>query len=195
MTKDEARGVIRKKRSELSLKWIREKSRSVQRRLLNLSVFTEADIVCCYLSVHGEVQTDLIITQCMEKEKTLCVPAFCRENDRYELALLRKDTPITEGLRKILEPEKKEWISIDKIDLIIVPGLAFDPHGGRIGYGGGNYDRILEEKAVVGLEIVGLAFEFQIFKQVPMNEKDVRVDSVVTEKRVINQDTRYKIQN
>jgi len=171
--------------------WIRENSRLVQEAVISLYEFAEAETVCCYIALPREVQTGLIFDRCWRERKTICVPAFCRDKNGYELTRMKRDALLVKGPAGILEPAETDWILLDEVDLMLVPGVAFDVHGGRLGHGGGHYDRIMGSTRA-GTPIdkkvcfkVGLAFEFQMCQRVPMGEADIRMNMVVTEKRVI----------
>jgi 5-formyltetrahydrofolate cyclo-ligase len=183
-SKEELRRLISKQREKMSPEWIRENSWLAQRMLVALPQFRKASSVCCYMTIEGEIETDLIIEMCWRDGKKVCVPAFHKEMKKYGLAELRKDTSMVQGRFSVPEPEDSEWVTGDDVDFVVVPGLAFDPKGGRVGHGGGYYDRILKgmKKEVFK---AALAFEFQIFDSVPMVEEDVGMDAVVTEKRVL----------
>ncbi|MDD4869785.1 MAG: 5-formyltetrahydrofolate cyclo-ligase [Kiritimatiellae bacterium] len=181
--KEELRRLISEQRAKMQPEWTRESSLLAQRMLVALPEFRKALSVCCYMAVSGETETDLIIERCWKNGKKVCVPAFRKEIKAYGLAEFRKDMHVVPGRFGVSEPENPEWKAVDDVDFIVVPGLAFDPQGGRVGHGGGYYDRILE-----GMKKVfkaGLAFEFQIFDRVPMLDEDVRMDAVITEKRVL----------
>jgi 5-formyltetrahydrofolate cyclo-ligase len=135
--------------------------------------------------MQGEVRTDAIIEQCWQENKRVCVPAYRAETNHYDFVTLDRDAPMVVGPARILEPEAKQWIPADEVDLALVPGVAFDSLGGRLGHGGGHYDRILGRVRSGTPFTAGLAFEFQVYDRVPTNESDVRMDVVVTEKRVI----------
>jgi 5-formyltetrahydrofolate cyclo-ligase len=92
---------------------------------------------------------------------------------------------MVDGQSRVLEPEVKDWLSVDDVDLVLVPGLAFDSSGGRVGHGRGYYDKTLAQTRTGTPFKVALAFEFQIFDRVPIDPSDVRMDVLVTEKRVI----------
>jgi len=184
-TKDEIRAVIREKRGALDAVWVNDNSGSVERKAAELIEFRKASIVGAYVAMQGEVRTDAVIEQCWQENKQVCVPAYRAETKHYDFVKLDRDARMVVGPSRILEPEEKQWIPADELDLMLVPGVAFDSLGGRVGHGGGHYDRILG-RARSGMPFtVGLGFEFQIFDRVPTDESDVRMDVVVTEKRVI----------
>jgi 5-formyltetrahydrofolate cyclo-ligase len=187
--KDEIRRFIRAKRREMDPVWVEQKSLVIERQVTELPEFAKAGIVCCYLAMEQEVKTDRILERCWKEGKTVCVPAYSRSAGKYRLSKLGKGIPVIEGPWKIWEPARTEWIAAGKVDFIIVPGLAFDTCGGRLGHGGGHYDRILGAgKTSLRCFKAGLAFDFQILQRVPMGKNDVRMDVIVTEKRVVKSD-------
>jgi 5-formyltetrahydrofolate cyclo-ligase len=189
VSKEDIRLCVRTKRCELNAMWIEQKSLAAQQQVMELPEFKKAKVVCCYLAMENEVKTDRLLDRCWKDEKTVCVPAFCRKTGKYRLSRIEKNTPIIEGYWKVWEPAHIRWIAVDKVDLIIVPGMAFDASGGRLGHGGGHYDKILgSRKSKLQCFKVGLAFDFQIFQIVPMSKDDVRMDVVVTEKKVLRSD-------
>lgn len=189
MTKDkkDLRRLIREKRRDLDPVWIENKSLVVQRELMALPEFDEAEVVCCYLAMPGEVKTDRIIAGCRQKGKMVCVPAFRKDRNRYEPAEMELNTAVVEGPLKAPEPAEQRWVSIKEVDLMVVPGVAFDPSCGRVGHGKGYYDIMMGSRrtAKKNLFKVGLTFEFQVFEKVPMSERDVRLDAVITEERAM----------
>lgn len=184
-TKDEFRDVIRERRRGLDAAWINENSDAIERRVAELNEFRKASMVAAYVAMPGEVRSDAIIERCWREQKGVCVPAYQAETGRYGFVKLERESRMVTGPSKILEPEDKSWIPVDDMELVLVPGLAFDSSGGRVGHGRGHYDRILEQARAGTPFKMALAFEFQMFERVPIDPSDVRMDVVVTEKRVI----------
>jgi 5-formyltetrahydrofolate cyclo-ligase len=189
MGKEDIRRLIRAKRRELDPVWIEQKSLVVERQVTELPEFKKAKVICCYLAMEHEVKTDRLLDRCWKEGKTVCVPAYSRKDGKYRLSKTGKDIPVIEGRWKIWEPARLEWVAVEKVDLIIIPGLAFDIMGGRLGHGGGHYDRILgTPKSKLPCCKVGMAFDFQVLEIVPMSKSDVRLDVIVTEKKVVRSD-------
>src|SRR5690606_2248787 len=121
--------------------------------------------------------------------KQIIVP-WCNDAGELELFRLSDMSELELGMYKILEPRKdlrllpEKQISVVELDLVMVPGVAFDERGGRMGHGKGYYDKLLEN-ARPDCPLVALAFECQIFPEVPMGELDIFMDKVITERRVI----------
>lgn len=183
--------LIRKKileeRDELSEKEIAEKSNLIKKRLFALPEFKKAKTVMFFVSFGKEVFTHDMIKESLKK-KRVCVPVV---KDDTLIATEIKDFKElnTKNRYGILEPSKISDIDISEIDLVIVPGVAFDCAGYRVGYGKGYYDKFLNnfEK-----EKIALAFELQIQKELPCEDHDIVVDKVITEKRAIKCDQLLK---
>ena len=152
---------------------------------MHLPEFAGASSVAVYLPLRGEVQTAAVVRRCRGAGKTVCVPAFERRKGIYRFAELQGGGKLLSGMFGVMEPAKRKWVDLEDIDLVVVPGVAFDLRGGRLGHGRGYYDRLLKTKRTGNVITVGAAFDFQVFKRVPMGAKDIFMDVVVTEKREI----------
>ena len=140
-----------------------------------------------YVSKSPELSThELIQWLLVQPERRVCVPAFEKKRQRYIASWLRDfEHDLEVGRFGILEPKAEAERPVDwaDIEVAIVPVLAFDKRGHRLGRGGGHFDEILTK--VAGKKI-GLAFDCQIVESVPTEPHDVSVDIVVTENRVIH---------
>lgn len=181
MTKDEIRAIVKERRCTLGADWFVQVSARIQNAAVELVRFKEAEIVCAYMALPHEVQTDVIFKAVWDSGKKLCVPALRSDGCRYALSELLPDTRVIEGGGGVFEPEAPRWIDINDVDIAFVPGVAFDHAGGRIGHGCGHIDRMLVERTKKKLFKVGLAYQFQLFEEVPQSEFDVRMDLVVSE--------------
>lgn len=156
------------------------RDKAVFDRLIDLPQFKASKEFFVYLSHIGEVSTDELIIKFFDKKK-IVVPKI--SGDEICLYELKDATQFEKGRFGIREPKiclpKKE---IEHIDLMIIPGIAFDKSGHRIGFGGGYFDKLLSK---VHCNTIGLAYEFQIIDKVPAHSYDVPVNFIVTEKRVI----------
>ena len=143
-----------------------------------------------YMPGPGHVKTLEMIRKCYEFNKIVVLPAFNTGN--FSMNLMKVDNPdadLVTGPRKLLEPnpDRCKAVPIDCIDIAIVPGVALDEKGGRVGSGQGYYDRLIPRLPITTRK-VALALEAQILPQVPMESHDKHVDIIITEDRVI-----YKI--
>lgn len=175
------RNQIRAARRRLDPAFVKTTSSAVQQKAFNLDEWHKAENICCYLAMPVEIQTDTIIRKCRADGKQLFVPAFLDTLRKYVPALFEPDDNIGLGKFNVLEPSNPKWIKVQKIDLVFVPGLAFDRHGGRLGHGGGHYDQLLSQESLRPACKVGLAFEFQMYDHLPLRTDDVRMDIVITE--------------
>lgn len=182
MTKDALREMIREKRKLLAKDWLEICGGHAQQRLLDMDAFVDSDVVACYLAIGYEVPTLKVLEACWAAGKTVCVPVYNKVTEQYELADIKSDTEMKAGFNGISEPGCPVLVGFDKVDLVVVPGLAFDTHGRRIGYGTGFYDQILSAMTAVR---VGLAFDFQVFDMVPSEAHDESMNVVITETKTI----------
>jgi 5-formyltetrahydrofolate cyclo-ligase len=189
-TKEEMRANIAKALSALSESEIQEQTKRIENRLFEFANFLEANIVLTYINSQSEINTLNIIKRCFVYNKIVILPAFNAKT--YEMKLMKVDNPETDliiGPRGILEPaaDRCNVVPIECIDIAIIPGVAFDEKGGRIGSGDGYYDRLIPKLSITTRK-VALTFENQIIPQVQMESHDRHVDIIITEERVI-----YKI--
>ncbi len=184
MTKEELRQTIRARLAKL--KDAPTKSVEACEFLLSLKEMQEARTLLLYVSKEGELSTHQLIQWLLvQSDRRVCVPAYEEKRQRYfasELKNFARDLEV--GKFGILEPraEAERPVPWDEISAVIVPGLAFDKQGNRLGRGGGHFDAMLPQ--IRGVKI-GLAFDCQIVDSLPMEEHDVPVDIVVTEERAI----------
>ncbi|HAD61518.1 MAG TPA: 5-formyltetrahydrofolate cyclo-ligase, partial [Planctomycetaceae bacterium] len=124
----------------------------------------------------------------LESGKTIVVP-WCNDDGELELFRLDSMDELEIGMYKILEPAQslrnlpEKQVHVESLDLIMVPGVGFDSRGARMGHGKGYYDKLLEH-ARKDTPLVALAFECQMFEDIPVAEHDVFMDMVITEDKV-----------
>jgi len=167
-----------------------QKTKIIEDRLLEFANFLEAKTSLLYMNSSNEVATQEIIKRCFDYNRVIVLPAFIKET--HEMSLMKIDNLESElqpGPRGVLEPNpaRCKKVPIENIDIAIIPGVAFDEKGGRIGTGEGYYDRFIPQLTITTRK-VALAFENQIIPQVPMESHDKHVDIIITEERII-----YKI--
>ncbi len=180
-SKREIRKYIERQRGELVLEDKRIKDDKIFKFLIDSNLFKEAKVIFIYVSFDGEVDTHKIIAYALEQGKQVCVPKILKKSEGIQIMKIDEMSSLTPGYYGILEPsEDSERINIDDVDIIIMPGLAFDRYGGRIGYGGGFYDRLLADSTIQDNRIA-LAYGFQVFDRIPTDEQDEKVDMIITE--------------
>jgi len=178
--------MLQKRRSQSSEE-IERKSALIQNKLLTLSLFLEGRGVLFYLAMEDEVQTRPIIERALRMGRTISVPLIEKgQREIFPSILKDPDKELTPGLWGILEPHRKFYrpCPLEEIDVVIVPGVAFDEAGNRLGFGRGFYDKFLR-KLPGRANFVGLAFELQVVGSLPFRPHDVAVDYIITEKRII----------
>lgn len=187
MGKSEVRKSILKARSRLSSQEVVQKSRLITRRILSLEEFRRARTIMAYVDFRNEVKTEELIRTSMAMGKRVAVPLTDLQQKRLIPSLLR-DFPgdLAPGAWGIMEPrlESLRPLLPEELDLVIVPGVAFDERGNRLGYGGGFYDRFLPQTRSDAIWLA-LAFELQICPEVYPGPHDCPVHIIVTEERVI----------
>ena len=164
-----------------------ELSRQICERFAALPAYAGARTVMYYVDVRSEVRTRHALPDALKSDKRIVVP-YCVDGE-LELFHLESMDELETGMYSILEPradlrglpEKK--VAVEQLDLIMVPGVAFDATGARMGHGKGYYDKLLEH-ARPDAPLVALAFECQMFPQIPVREHDVFMDQVITESRI-----------
>ena len=174
------------KRISLSEKDVIEKSNKIKKQLFGTNEFKQASTILFYVSYNNEVNTHQMIKDALLLGKNVIVPISKKQDRSLILSKLEKWEDLEIGSYGVLEPRAESLIeiSIDEINLIIVPGIGFDKNGNRIGHGKGYYDTLLK-KAKNALHI-GLAFEIQIVKKIPIERHDFPVKKIITENRIIN---------
>ena len=162
-------------------------SRIICDRLAALPEYAQAATVMFYVDFRSEVRTRHLLPTALAHKQRVVVP-YCAHNELGLFHLKRIDE-LAVGTYTILEPRVElraladRTVDASELDLIVVPGVAFDRQGGRLGHGKGYYDRLLRH-ARPDTRLVALAFECQVFPKVPMQPHDVYMDKVVTEQGV-----------
>ena len=173
------------RRSTLTKQWIEAQSAAVLARAETCPEVAAAGTIACYLAMPREVQTDRLVEELLACGKRVCVPAGDLESGSYRFAWFDGESGVRVGRMGLREPARVRWAPPAEIEVVLVPGVAYDASGRRLGHGGGHYDRMLGNPAIQRALFAGLAFEFQVADTVPSGDEDVGVAAVVTERRVI----------
>jgi len=157
----------------------RAKSLRILRKLSRDDVFQKAEYVAFYYGMAPEVETKAFLRKALRNKK-IYLPRIGPQKSLTLCRVRSIDKDLKKGAYSIMEPKAFcEERPISRMDVVILPGVAFDRKGGRLGRGGGYYDRLLRKAGKVVK--VGLCFREQIVKKVPMKAHDVRVDRVITD--------------
>lgn len=182
--KTDVRAAMRQQRKALAPAWVAETSRRIAGRVTALPEFTAARTVLCYLELPGEVRTCDLIEAAWADGKRVAVPAFCKAMNEYAAAWAEPGREVVDGPWRVPEPAAPVWVGDERMDVAIIPGVAFSPAGMRLGHGKGWYDRLLSRMGTAAGVKIGVGFGFQIVPSLPGEAHDVAVDIVVTEEAV-----------
>ncbi|WP_042277973.1 5-formyltetrahydrofolate cyclo-ligase [[Clostridium] dakarense] len=185
--KKEFRSKVISNRKNQSSDFVSKHSSIIVEKLLAMDCIKNAENIMLYLDFNNEVQTDELVNKLLSLKKIVSSPITilnerklipCQIND------LKNDIQI--GAYGIREPKKESSceVNISDIDIVIVPAVAYDEKCYRLGYGGGFYDRFLEQLRDDAITI-GIAFDIQIFNDVPKEPHDAQLDYIVTETRIL----------
>ncbi len=161
-----------------------ELSEAICKKFGELEAFAAAKCILAYIDVRTEVRTRHYLPALLASGKRIAVP-YCVD-DVLELFELTRMDELSVGMYKILEPKPElrdnpaKRVEVKDLDLIMVPGVAFDRRGARMGHGFGYYDKLLEH-ARPDAPLVALAFECQLFAEIPTQAHDVFMDKIITE--------------
>ncbi len=172
------------KRNSLNAGEIEQKSTVIQARLFSLSEFKRAKTILCYAGVKSEVQTKKMIMDAMALGKIIAVPKSDFEKKTMKAVQIGSLADLEETKFGLFEPKNGKEIPAEEFDLIIVPGIAFDLQGTRLGYGGGFFDKFLQKTKKTAVKI-GLAFETNIEEKIPSASHDVKMDKIISETGII----------
>ena len=184
--KKRLRQEMKKRRSSLGAASRLEKEGRIRENLCRLPEFSEAEYVFSYVSYRSEVDTRVLLEYCLEKGKQVFVPKVL-DKEKMAFYAIRSLSQLEKGPMGIWEPKaacppyRSEDCPGQKI--MLLPGLAFDKKGGRLGYGGGYYDRYLADFGPC--LTVALAYGCQIIPSVPCGQTDIKTNVILTENAII----------
>jgi 5-formyltetrahydrofolate cyclo-ligase len=162
-----------------------ELSRAICEKFVSLPEYATARTVMFYVDVRTEVRTRDDLATALTHGKKIVVP-WCNAQGELELFWLKGMDDLAIGMYKILEPKPElrnladRQVPVAELDLVMVPGVAFTREGARMGHGKGYYDKLLEH-ARPDAPLVALAFECQLFPEIPTQDHDVFMDKIITE--------------
>ena len=164
-----------------------ELSKQICQRLVALPEYQQARVVMYYVDARSEVRTRHYLPEALQHDKKIIVP-YCVDGE-LELFHLENMDELALGMYRILEPKAElrpleaKRPRVEELDLVIVPGVAFDRRGARMGHGFGYYDKLLQ-RVRPDTPLVALAFDCQLFDEIPTESHDIFMDKIVTEKQV-----------
>ncbi len=189
-TKMSILGEVANRLSALSEEASLEKVALIQQNLLEFANFMESQLALIYTERNNEIPTEKVIRHCLEIRKGIVLPAI--SESKHTLQLLRindYDKDLIKRRSGLLEPDSKRCkkVNVDQLDIAVIPGLAFDEKGGRLGFGDGFYNRLITKLPETTRKIA-IAYEEQVIDHVQMESRKHNIDIIITDQRVI-----YKI--
>lgn len=175
MNKQELRRAIRERKRAMTEEEIVERSNALAEKFYNSPAYQAASTIYGYLPYNQEVRTVPMLQRALDEGKRVAVPKVYGEEMRF--IYLEDLTQVSKGYAGIPEPIADAPVADDKRALVLMPGLAFDPQGHRIGYGGGFYDRFLAQEP--NHPTLALCYEFQMQVHLDTEEFDIPVDTVL----------------
>jgi 5-formyltetrahydrofolate cyclo-ligase len=186
MNKETLRNSMKQKRTLEPARSILEKSKRIEQLLIKQKEYHQSSTILYYVSYDNEVRTHDLIKQALKGGKTVLVPISDTKSRTLKAAHITSWTDLAAGAYDILEPRKEiqNLVPLETIELILVPGIAFDVKGNRLGHGKGYYDWLLTKLPTA--YSIGLAFSFQMVKEIPVEVNDKTVQTIITENQVID---------
>jgi 5-formyltetrahydrofolate cyclo-ligase len=184
VAKEELRKRLAGLRRTLSADTRKERSAALCTMLATHVGFEKARVVAGYSALRFEVDPRQLLERAFEQGKTVALPRVLQTTNSLALHAINADSELVESAFSVREPrEDAPLVPFDQVDLVLVPGLAFDERGHRLGYGKGFYDRLLPQ--LPNALRIGLAFELSLLVEVPAAAHDVQVHWICTDRRMI----------
>lgn len=181
MTKEQLRLKMRELRRNLSPDFICDAGNEITKN--TLSFIDKPAVVMVYLNAFNEPDTLNIINYLISENIKIVVPISNTENNTLSLSYITDMDNLKKGAYGIYEPIIVNQAFVDEIDIALIPGIAFSKNGDRLGFGKGYYDKFLLD--FKGIKI-GLCYDFQICDEIPVSSHDIKMDAIITEKRIYN---------
>ena len=181
LEKDKIRKKILLKRKDLLKSDVNDLSGIISRKVLSIKKTKSAKTYLVYLPINNEVDTKFIISSLIQNYKKIFIPAYFGKE--WIICRLKSLDDLKRNQLKTLQPKKIIRSDISEIDVAIVPGIAFDKSGHRLGYGKGIYDQLLTDFSGVK---IGLAYDFQIVDKAPHEQHDLKIDLLISENKILD---------
>ncbi len=181
--KDNLRKHLQQTRKAQDLVSLEQKSNVIQEILLSENIWQTSLNIGLYAPIQGEVRTNILIDSALKNNKNLLLPRCGSEQGHMDFYICKSLADLEFGSFNILEPRLDICKKQNEMDLLIVPALAFDQKGYRLGFGGGYYDRFLQKN--VNIPCIGLAFAWQMFETLPSETWDMPVNGIINEEGIL----------
>lgn len=187
ITKEQLRRIFRQKIAEISPAERSEKSKKACENLISTEMFQKSSIIMFYLAMPQEIDTSAAMNAAWQQKRTVVVPKIFWDKKRMAAVRINSfDEEFSTEVAGLRNPKNNDEVLPDAIDFVIVPGLAFDRRGFRLGRGGGYYDKFLADKKLKAKKC-GFCFAEQFLKDdnLPVSKNDISVDFLVSDKEII----------
>lgn len=178
MNKNEIRKINKELRNNISKDDIKDKSKKACEIFLNSSLYKNSDTVMIYFPLGNETDTSFIIEKIIKDKKTGVLPFTDIKTNEIIPIKFDEATIFKKGAFGILEPVKKTEVLKKNINVAVIPGIAFDKTGQRVGFGKGYYDRFLKDTEIIK---VGFCYDFQVTDKIIADPFDIKMDYLITE--------------
>lgn len=183
--KKELRASMLRLRNDLAQEEVQALSEAIQDRILKSRIFRTGSAVMVYMPIKNEVRTERLIRNCLASGKTVLLPRVVDAESMEAVPVRNLDTDLRSGAMGIMEPDPSiPAADPEIIDLVILPGIAFDRRGYRLGFGAGYYDRFIP-RLRKDCFLLAPAYSFQVLDHIPAGPYDQPVHWIVTEKEVL----------
>jgi len=173
-------------RSELDPDTVREYSSAIQRRILESQIFKISSVIMAYMPIKNEIRTELLIRAGLDSGKTVLLPRVKDSETMEAVPIKDLDADLQSGAMGIMEPRPSiPAADPETIDLVILPGIAFDRRGFRLGFGAGYYDRFIP-RLRKDCVLLAPAYSFQVLDHIPTSSFDQPIHWIVTEKEALH---------
>ncbi len=176
--KNQIRKQNKEKRRAMSKDEAREKSSAAARAFTEWDIYKNSKQIMVYLPLGNETDTKDVVLAAFRDGKRLVLPVTDAKTGIITPCIYEKDTKLIKGAFSVSEPASIVPADMSKTDVVLVPGIAFDKSGNRVGFGKGCYDRLLKDATAIK---VGYCYDFQVCDEIPACEYDVKMDFLVTE--------------
>lgn len=180
--KNTIRKINKIRRSEMCAEEVREKSNDAAGIFIKSEFYKNSSQIMLYMPLGNETDTSEIIQRAFSDGKKCIFPVTNPITGEITPYYANKGTSFKKGAFSVFEPENNESADVGQIDVFIVPGIAFDRTGTRVGFGKGCYDRFLKYTDAVK---IGFCYDFQIADCIPADKHDIKMDFLITESELI----------
>lgn len=181
MTKDEIRISMREKRRQLTDDFILKSSDAITEKVI--PIIKSLKCVMVYMASFNEPDTLTLIKHLTDNDIKVVIPVSSTSDCTIIPSYISSFESLRKGAYGIYEPQIVQEANIDEIDVVLVPGISFSKSGDRIGFGKGYYDKLLAD--FKGTKI-GICYDFQMINEIPSSPHDIKMDMIITEKRIYN---------